>query len=169
MAHMFRIDFITNHVNGMVEAGKIIVVAESHEQAADLVCQQCNLPPSRTRCESTKIKPPLYQVENRQSYPEKKASTIRTQREPPLPVQRFFIEVTASNVSGHSEHQVLRKVGEELCARGMQTKLRHHLQMSVDCRTADDTTAPGSQTPMEKIEMYGQRNGRVQGGQVRGR
>jgi hypothetical protein len=168
MAHMFRIDYITNHVNGMVESGKIIVVAESHEQAADLVCVQLNLPPSRTRCESAKIKPPLYQVENRQSHPAEKKVAIRSQREPPLPTQRFYIEVTASNVSGQNEHQVLRKVGEELCARGMQTRLRHHLQMSVDCHTSDDAKA-GPASPMEKIEMYGRHNGRVQGGQVRGR
>jgi len=170
MAHMFRVDYATNHVNGMVETGKIIVVAESHEMAHDLTCRQLQLPASRTRFDSVKIKPPCYAIENRQSYPEKKMGSIRTQRDPreaPAPMQKFHITVEASNVNGQSELQVMRKLGEELTARGMQSHVRHGLQMSVDCSASEDTpTKPPS--GLEKIEMLGVRS-KVQGGQVRGR
>jgi hypothetical protein len=160
------VDYTTNHVNGMLETGKVIVIAESHEMAHDLVCQQLELPPSRTRCESAKIKPPCYSVGNKQSYPDKKVS-VRSAREPLAPRQKFHVTVTASNVNGQSELQAMRKVGEELCARGTQSHVRHNLEMSVDCSTSE--TSSKSPNTMEKIEMYGARNGRVQGGQVRGR
>ena len=78
--HMFRVDFVCNHVNGLVETGKVLVVAESHDQARDLVCSQLNLPPTRTRTiASDKIKPPCYTIETHQSYPTTKVS-MRTQR-----------------------------------------------------------------------------------------
>jgi hypothetical protein len=161
---MFRVDFITNHANGMVEAGKVIVLAESHDMAHDLVCTQLNLPPSRTRCDSAKIKPPCYAVENRQSYPTTKKS-MRSARDL-SPTQRYQITVQASNVNGQSEQQVLRKVGEELCARGTQTRLRHNLQMSIECETGDKRASPPS--ALEKIEMFRPSNP-VQGGRMRGR
>jgi hypothetical protein len=165
MAHMFRVDYITNHVSGLVETGKVIVVAESHEQAHDVVTTQLNLPPSRTRCESSKIKPPCFVAETSQYYPQAKVS-VRSQRDAPLaPTHRFHITVDA-NTHGQSEQQVLRKIGEELQARGAQTKLRHNIPMSIACETISPSSSPPS--GLEKIEMYGAR-GKVQGGQVRGK
>jgi len=172
MAHMFLIDYIANHVNGMVESGKALVVADSHDQAHDLLCLQMQLPPTRTRSESMKIKPPCYSLQSRESHPDKTPASDRTrapQRERD-PRMRFHVNVTTTNVVGHNERQVLRKIGEELIARGMQASARHHLQMTVDCwLAAESATSARSMTPMEKIETYGARSGRVQGGQVRGR
>src|SRR5262245_28787017 len=151
MAHMFRVDFITNHVNGLVETGKVIVLAESHQMANDIVATQMNLPVSRTRFDSAKIKPPCYSVENHQSYPNKKIS-IRSQRDAPLaPTQRFRLTVDAST-HGQSEQQVLRKVGEELQARGMQTRLRHNIPMKIECESVEPSTGPPH--PLEKIQMF---------------
>jgi hypothetical protein len=161
MSHMFRVDYITNHANGMVETGKVLVLAESHDMAHDLVCQQLNLPTSRTRCDSTKIKPPCYAVENGQHHPQAKVS-VRSQRDAPLaPTQRFHITVDAST-HGQSEQQVLRKIGEELQARGAQTRLRHNIPMKIECEPVEKK-APMS--PMEKIEMYAPRKP-TQGGKV---
>lgn len=165
MAHMFRVDYISNHANGLVETGKIIVVAESHDMARDLVCQQLNLPSSRTRCDSSKIKPPCYPIESHQTYPTTKVS-VRSQRDAPLaPTQRFHITVDAST-HGQSEQQVLRKVGEELQARGAQARLRHNIPMKIECETVQSPSSAPS--PLEKLEMYGPRS-RVNGGQVRGK
>ena len=168
MSHMFRVDFITHHANGTVETGKVIVLAESHDQARDIVCAQLKLPTSRTQAETTKVKPPCYQVESHQDSVHKKPS-VRSQREPLAPTQRYQITVQATNVHGQSEQQVMRKVGEELQARGAQTKLRHNINMSIDCSAADNAPK-GSPSTLEKIEMYGvQSGGRVSGGQVRGK
>jgi hypothetical protein len=165
---MFRVDFVTNHVNGLVETGKVIVLAESHDMAHDIVATQLNLPISRTRFDSSKIKPPCYSVDSNQYYPNKKVS-LRSARATDLaPVQRYQITVQASNVNGQSEQQVMRKVGEELQARGTQTRLRHNLEMSVDCSTVNEPTKPPS--ALEKIEMFQPRAKRgVQGGQMRGK
>jgi hypothetical protein len=164
--HLFRVDFITNHANGLVETGKVLVMAESHDMAHDLTAVQLNLPASRTRFDSSKIKPPCYQVDNNQYYPNKKVS-VRSARDTELaPVQRYHITVQASNVGGQSEQQVMRKVGEELQARGTQTRLRHNLQMAIECSTAETQSKPPS--TMEKIEMFGAKAaGRVQGGRVK--
>jgi hypothetical protein len=165
---MFRIQFICNHANSMIEQGKALVVAESHEQALDLICTQLNLPPSRTRAlDSIKIKPSCYVVESQQIYPTTKVS-MRSQRDAPLaPVQRYHITVDA-NTHGQTEQQVLRKIGEELQARGAQTKLRHNIPMSISCETVEKTSSP--ETPLERIETYRPSvNRRVQGGQVRGK
>jgi hypothetical protein len=163
MAHMFAVDYICNHVSGLVETGKVIVLAESHEQAHDIATTQLNLPPSRTRCESSKIKPPCYVAAMSQYYPNSKVS-VRSQRDAPLaPTHRFHITVDA-NTHGQSEQQVLRKIGEELQARGAQTKLRHNIPMSIACETVDAKASAAS--PMEKIEMYGRQGGRVTGGRT---
>lgn len=163
MPHMFRIDFVTNHANGLIESGKVIVTADSHELAQDIICQQLNLPPSRTRFESQKIKPPCYQIESQQTYPDKK-TTKRTARDLPGPPGRFQVTVVASNVNAQNEQHALRKVGEELCARGTQTRLRHNLQLAIDCSTTAVPSRPMS--PLEELEMF-QPKGRVQGGRVR--
>lgn len=166
MSHMFIIEYLTNHVNGMVEAGKVIVVADSHEQASDVVCQQLQLPASRTRCESTKIKPPCYPLETHESYPEKKRVPMYREREPETRT-RWSVTVTASHVVGQNERQVLCKVAEDLIARARQTRLRHHLEMSVDC---SETNPPAGRTGMmEKIELLRPTGGRVQGGPMRGK
>jgi hypothetical protein len=164
MPHMFRVTFVTNHVNSMVETGKVLVLAEGHEQALDIVCRQLNLPPSRTRAlDSQKIKPPCYTVETSQNYPTTKVS-MRSQRDAPLaPTQRFHIVVDAST-HGQSEQQVLRKIGEELQARGAQTRLRHNIPMKIECETVTPSSGPPS--ALEKIEMFQPRD-RVQGGPVR--
>src|SRR5262245_36721115 len=59
--HMFRLEYVTNHANGVVESGKVIVCADSHDQALDVICVQLDLPPSRTRIlQSIKVKPACY-------------------------------------------------------------------------------------------------------------
>lgn len=167
MAHMFLVEYVTNHVNGMVESGKVIVIADSHEQTHDVVCQQLQLPTSRTRCEAGKIKPPCYSLESHESYPDKKPSMVRPDREREVRV-RFNATIVVSNVVGHSERQVIRKIGEELIARGMQARLRHHLQMTVDCSPSDiPEPSRRSLGAMEKIEMFRPTAGRVQGGRIK--
>src|SRR5262245_1953567 len=106
MSHMFQIEFITNHVNGMVETGTVLVVADSHEQAQDLVCLQLNLPPSRTRLnECFKVKPPCYVLSNRQVKPSVKKVQMRPSERSMPERYNFFIQV--SNVFGHSERQAI--------------------------------------------------------------
>lgn len=166
--HMFRVDFVTNHVSGMIETGKIIVMAESHDQANDIVVEMMKLPASRTRCESSKIKPAFYKVESRQGYPSKKTGTWSSAYGADTTIfQRYQVMIEVTNVTGGNEQEVLRKIGEELQARGAQTKRRHNLQMLINCFPGQRPSAPA--TAMEKIEAYGKRGGRVSGGQVRGR
>ena len=75
MPHMFRVDYCCNHINTVVESGRAIVMAESHQQALDIICDQFCLPPSRTRAiESVKVKPPIFSVDAHQSYPDRKIS-----------------------------------------------------------------------------------------------
>jgi len=170
VSHMFLMNYVTSHASGMVESGKAVVAAESHEQAHDLLCLQLQLPPSRTRSESIKIKPPCYTLESRERHPETKPSQqARPEREREQRT-RFHANISVSNVVGHNERQVLRKIGEDLFSRGMQTQSKHHLQLTVDCWQADGPEAPSrSMSPMEKIETYATRNGRVQGGLTKGR
>jgi hypothetical protein len=168
MSHMFRVDFICNHANGMVESGRSIVVAESHEQVIDIICTLQNLPPSRTRIiDSVKIKPPCYSVETRQSHPNAKPA-MRNQRDGLEPQQRYQLFVQVSNVYAHGENQALRKAGEELIARGMQTRLRHNLEMMIDC-SEGSSTSPRKTSPLERIEMLGARANKrgLQGGRVK--
>jgi hypothetical protein len=171
MAHLFRVNFICNHVNGLVETGRVVLLAEGHEQAFDLLCAHMNLPPSRTRViEGVKLKPAIYTVETHQEYPTTKVS-MRTARVPSAPpvTHRYHIAVDVSNVKGVSETQVLRKVAEELHARGTHSRLRHGLQMSINCEEVGEPQRRTDGT-MARIEMYGASPaGRVQGGQVRGK
>jgi hypothetical protein len=169
MPHMFRIEYVTNHASGQVETGKILVVAESHEQAHDLTCQFYNLPPTRTRfVVSDKVRPPIIRIDTNQYYPNTRVS-VRSARERELaPIQRHQVTVQASNVSGQNEQQAIKKVSEELWARAKQSQLPHHLQMSVDCEIVAEKTSPPS--TLEKIEMFGARpGGRVQGGKTQGK
>lgn len=171
MAHMFRISFVCNHVNNLVETGKVIILAESHEQAIDLTCAHLNLPPSRTRAlESTKLKPSCYVVETHQDYPNARVS-MRTQRDPtapPAPVHRYQVTVEVSGARGQTETQALRKVAEDLQARAMHSPTRHHLNMSINCNEIEDHGR--SNGTMARVEMFGARSqGRVNGGSVRGR
>jgi hypothetical protein len=166
---MFLVDFITNHINGVVETGKVIVVADSHALAIDIVATHLNLPPSRTRFDTEKKKPPFFSVENHQHYPTKRP-VIRTEIGDSTAPQHYQILVQASNVLGRSEQQAIRKLGEELQARGSQTRLRHNLELLIECTTADKQRS----TPinaLEKIEMYGARSAKraVQGGRAQGR
>jgi hypothetical protein len=167
MAHMFLVEYVTNHVNGMVESGKVIVIADSHEQTHDVVCQHMQLPTSRTQCKAGKIKPPCYVVKSRESYPDKQPSAAARPDREREPRVRYNATIAASNVAGRSEREVLRKIGEELVARGMLTQLRHHLQMTVDCSPAGNSKSPLS--AMQKIEMYRPTGWGMQGGPVRGR
>ena len=164
MAHMFKIDFICNHVNSMVESGRAVVVAESHEQAMDIVCQQLSLPASRTRCtESVKVKPPCHVIESRQSHP--KAQPVAHNGRGVGPVQHYAMAVLASHVHGTSEDQAIRKVGEELAARGQQRRQLHGLDLSVEVWPVQQG-AKGAASALERIEMYGTRKGKVSGGRV---
>ena len=165
MAHMFKLDFICNHVNSMVESGQAVVVAELHEQAVDIVCTQLGLPPSRTRCESVKVKPPCHVVRNHQSHPNARP-VVRNGAVGP--VQHYQLAVLASNVHGTSEEQIIRKVGEELSARGVGRRLAHGLDMSVEVWPVSKG-AGGAASALERIEMYGSRRGKVSGGRVGGR
>lgn len=164
--HMFRIEYVTNHANGIVESGKVIVMCDSHEQAIDIICLQLNLPPSRTRVlQSNKIKPPCYPVESRQSHPSAKVS-MRSQRDVPPPEhQNFSVTITASNVRGGGERQVLRKIGDELQSRAAMLPSRHNLELSIECATRNGRDrAP---TGLARLEMLRPGAHRVQGGPMR--
>ena len=166
--HMFRIEYVSNHASGIVESGKVIVMCDSHEQALDIICLQLNLPPSRTRVlQSNKIKPPCYPVESRQSYPTVKVSSRAGRDEPPQEHRNFSVVITASNVRGGGERQVLRKIGDELQSRAAMLPSRHNLELSVECSTHNGRDrAPSG---LARLEMLRPGSHRVQGGQMRGK
>jgi hypothetical protein len=139
MPHMFKIEFITNQVDGLTKGGKVLVVAESHEQAFELVCAHLKLPISRTRVlDSFKIKPPCYSIEVHEHHLNAKASVRHAgvARTNVSSSQRYTLTVHAS-VHGQSEQQIMRKVGEELQARGANMQTKHNLIMEVDCAPAN--------------------------------
>jgi len=163
--HMFHVDFITNHPNGLVQQGKVLVVADSHEQASDVVCMHLNLPPSRTRCDSYKIKPPLQVLSERQF---QQSATRRRESAPPsersVPAAYTF-NIQASNVIAHSEGQALRKIGEELQARGARTPLRYNLELSIDTSITERGSGSRRST-LEAIEFYRPSTKPMPGGRV---
>jgi hypothetical protein len=169
MSHLFRLNFVTNHVNGLVETGRVLLLAESHEQAFDLLCAHLNLPSSRTRViEGLKLKPSFYTVETHQEYPTTKVSmrTAHDPTRPPLVSHRYHIAVDVSNVKGVSETQVLRKVAEELHARGTHSRLRHGLQMSINCEEIGESERAAGMGTLEAIEFYRPASKPLQGGRV---
>jgi len=163
MAHMFHLEFITNHANGQVETGTVLVLADSHEQARDFVCMQLNLPPSRTRiAECFKVKPPCHVLSNRQFHQSSGSHQPRDGQRGLPERYNFFIQV--SNVIGHSEQQALRKIGEELQARGSQRALKHNLEIAIDATTVGPTS--GKRSTLETIEFYRPASKPMQGGRV---
>jgi hypothetical protein len=163
--HLFQIEFITNHASGLIETGKALLLADSHEQAYDFVCVHLNLPKSRTRViECFKVKPPCHVLSNRQ-FQESPNRVSRPPGERSIPERyNFFIQV--SNVIGHSEHQALRKIGEELQARGSQRALLHNLEISIDTSIEARGGKGAPHSALEVIEFYRPATKPMQGGRT---
>jgi hypothetical protein len=164
MPQMYRVDYITNHAGGMVETGKVIVLAESQEEAHKIVAAEQNLPPSRTRFDATKIKPPCYPVETNQAYAGPKTS-VRARGDAPLVPSRSYHVVIDAIAHGRYERQVLYKVAEDLHARAAGRQSRHNVSMAITCQAAGPQASP--RTGMGAIETYRPATKPIQGGRVR--
>lgn len=163
MAHLFRVDYITNHAGGIVETGKVIVLAESQEEAHKIVAAEQRLPPSRTRFDATKIKPPCYAVENHQAHVSAK-TTVRARSDAPLVPSRSFRVIIDAVAHGRYERQVLFKVAEDLHCRAAGRPPRHNVTMAVKCEAAGSQASP--RTGMDTIETYRPATKPIQGGRV---
>src|SRR4030095_5649286 len=113
MPQTYRVDYITNHAGGQVETGKVVVLADNHELALEIVAAQLNLPPSRTRFDTTKIKPPCYAVESNHGYATHKPSVHARGDAPLVPSRRFHFTIDAS-AAGRTEREVLYKIDGDL-------------------------------------------------------
>jgi hypothetical protein len=162
---MYQVDYITNHVNGMVESGCAIILADSQVLAIDLIERELNLPPSRTRCEVAKIKPPVYKVKSRQSYPAADKKPQMRAFSDASDMRHFHVLIEVTRVRAESEDQACRRIGEELIGRANKLRNRHHLEMSVQCFDGKPR-ASGPLGTMAKIEMSRPSRGRVQGGRM---
>lgn len=165
MPHMFRVDYITNHAGGMVETGKVIVLAESQDEAFKIVAAEQNLPASRTRFDATKIKPPCYPVETNQAYVNAKTTLRRTRDDAPLVPSRSYHVVIDAVAQGRYERQVLYKVAEDLHSRAAGRPPRHNVSMAITCQAAGPQASP--RTGMSEIETYRPATKPIQGGRVR--
>src|SRR5262245_1549560 len=163
MPHMFRVDYITNHAGGMVQTGKVIVLAESQEEAHKIVAAEQNLPPSRTRFDATKIKPPCYPVETNQAYAGPKTS-VRTRADAPLVPSRNYHVLIDAIANGRYERQVLYKIAEDLHSRAAGRPPRHNVTMAVTCQPAGPQASP--RTGMDAIETYRPATKPIQGGRT---
>lgn len=165
MPHMFRVDYITNHASGMVETGKVIVIAESQDEAYKIVAHEQNLPPSRTRFDATKIKPPCYPVETNRAYVGHKPGAVRSRDDAPLVPSRSYHVIIDAVAHGRYERQVLFKVAEDLHLRARGQLPRHNVTMAVTCQPAGPQASP--RTGMTEIETYRPATKPIQGGRVR--
>jgi len=164
MPHMFRVDYITNHASGMVQTGKVIVLAESQEEAHKIVAAEQNLPPSRTRFDATKIKPPCYPVETNRAYGGPKTSAVRRRDDAPLVPSRNYHVIIDAVASGRYERQVLYKIAEDLHARAAGRPPRHNVSMAITCQAAGPQASP--RTGMDTIETYRPATKPIQGGRT---
>src|SRR5215471_9696720 len=160
---MYSVDY-TTHFEHAIEVGSVVVCATDHDAAGVMVMHELNLPTSRTRVETTRVKPSIFRLASKQiAKPNghQRRNPVHNSRREPTELIKYHFEISG-NVLAPDEKSALRRLAESVDNKGNRKGTANHTShLVIDCKEASDyqRRAKG----LEAIEIYRQRPG-VQGG-----
>lgn len=151
MTQMYQVEFQTHYVN-MVDTGTVIVCASDNNTASEMVIQLLALPRSRTKCETKRIKPSLYELTRREIKTSETKPSARNHGEA-QDMKDFNLQISAA-VSGTDEKHAMRRLAGSLIHKSKDQPVldRHTKKLMVDCNAVEPEQR--RLRSMEQVELY---------------
>jgi hypothetical protein len=147
---MYQVDFQA-HFQNVADIGTMLVCASGQDAAGDVVLAWLDLPRSKTILKVTRVKPSIYQLQRRSVSKYTENASVRvTHREPPPPLNKFNISISAV-VTGHSEQHALRKVGGSVLARVGAPHSKPPVALAIECNLVEPQR---KLKVLEQVELY---------------
>ncbi len=151
---MYQVSFQTHYEN-KIDMGKVLICAETAESASDLVIVAMELPRSKTKCESVRIKPSIYKLERREVHKPKGISVVNGGGDSPMRNYRCNASAT---IRATNEDHAMRRLAtsiDERCASDKAMIPNYASSLVLDCEQIVDQ---GRMKRLESVELYKGKN-----------